>query len=149
MGRGEWDLANWDYWKNAFCVVIGDKTSTHVELVIIIKTEQEHSKKCRRHITWNLNVKQICYLGVKVSLKKDHEHEVNPVQYLVLLWNQSQFNHISSVFCPAYLQGLRKSLWPDSLANINPIYLLVKEDNSSEKNKYWIIYYRKYLMVTQ
>lgn len=70
MGKGEWDLANWDYWKNAFCVVIGDKTSTHVELVIIIKTEQEHSKKCRRHIMWNLNVKEICYLGVKFVSEK-------------------------------------------------------------------------------
>lgn len=67
MGEGWVGFGNWDYWKIVLHVVIGDKTDTDVELVVIIQTEQGHSRiKLRKHMTWNSNVQQIGYLGVKV-----------------------------------------------------------------------------------
>lgn len=56
MGKsGRVWFGNWDYWKIAPNVVIGDKTDTDVELVVIIQTEQENSGiKLMKPVTlWN------------------------------------------------------------------------------------------------
>lgn len=83
--------------KIALHVVIGDKTDTDVELVVIIQTEQEDSRiKLREHMAWNSNVQLIGHLGVKASLNAEYtviEMSHKRVVNVMLL----QFSHLSEI----------------------------------------------------